>query len=381
MLGSKTDRAGSVSAHSDVMPDKDHVMRTSSLEISAVSIAYEGQWGVRNLSLHLNLGDFGCLLGPSGCGKTTTLRAIAGLESIARGEIRIEGECVSSVHRELAPERRKVGMVFQENTLFPHLDVRGNVAFGLRHLKAHNQTLRVDEMLHLLGLDGLANRYVHELSGSQRQRVAIARALVQRPHLVLFDEPFSSLDSDLRERIGQDVKRILKDLGITALLVTHDQNEAFALADQIGVMREGELLQWDSAYNIYHEPNDRFVARFVGQGTFLRGSQRQADTVATELGELKGDRAYRYPMNAQVDVLLRPDDIAIDPHSSHKVRVSAKSFKGANILYHLTLASGDQLLCMTPSHFDFAVNSEVGIKVVADHLVVFANDCEKATTQ
>ena len=342
------------------------------LEISNLCVDYEGLPAVRNLALHINPGDFGCLLGPSGCGKTTTLRAIAGLESIGPGEIRIDGECVSGPGCDVAPERRKVGMVFQDNTLFPHLDVRGNVAFGLRKLSRRQQQARVDEMLDLMSLGGLANRYVHELSGGQRQRVALARALVQRPRLVLLDEPFSSLDSDLRERIGREVRQVLRDLGITALLVTHDQNEAFVLADQIGVMHEGALMQWDTAYNIYHEPNNRFVAKFVGQGIFLRGHQGGPETVVTELGELQGNRAYPYPPDAQVDILLRPDDIVIDPLSSYQARVSSRAFMGANILYSLTLSSGNQVLSLAPSHIDYSVNDNVGIKVEADHLVVFA---------
>jgi iron(III) transport system ATP-binding protein len=347
-------------------------MSTPLLEISNLHVEYDGQQAVRDLALHLNRGDFGCLLGPSGCGKTTTLRAIAGLESIGPGEIRIGDSVVSTIDHDVAPELRKVGMVFQDNTLFPHLDVRGNVAFGLRTLSLHEQRGRVDEMLDLMGLGGLANRYVHELSGGQRQRVALARALAQRPRLVLLDEPFSHLDSDLRERIGHEVRQTLRELEMTALLVTHDQNEAFALADQIGVMHDGTLLQWDTAYNIYHEPNNRFVANFVGQGVFLRGQQDGPDTVITELGQLKGDRAYPFAKDSSVEVLLRPDDIAIDTSSNIQAQVSSRSFKGANILYTLTLSSGNHVLCLTPSHVDYRLGVSVGIKVVADHLVVFA---------
>ncbi len=356
----------------DAAATQAHIVNAPLLEIANLCVEYDDLPAVRNLALHMNPGDFGCLLGPSGCGKTTTLRAIAGLEPIGPGEIRIDNVCVAGPGCEIAPERRKVGMVFQDNTLFPHLDVRGNVAFGLRKLSSPQQQARVDEMIDLMSLGGLAKRYVHELSGGQRQRVALARALARHPRLVLMDEPFSSLDSDLRERLGREVRQVLRELGITALLVTHDQNEAFALADQIGVMNEGELLQWDTAYNIYHEPNNRFVAKFVGQGIFLRGQQGGPETVMTELGELQGNRAYPYPSNAPVDVLLRPDDIVIDPRSSYQARVSSRAFMGANILYSLTLSSGDQVLSLAPSHIDYAVDDTVGIKVEADHLVVFA---------
>jgi iron(III) transport system ATP-binding protein len=262
-------------------------------------------------------------------------------------------------------------MVFQDNTLFPHLSVDGNVAFGLRGMDRQRRRTRVDKMLDVVGLQGLGKRYPHELSGGQQQRVALARALAPSPAVVLLDEPFSSLDADLRERLAREVRQILKEQGMTALLVTHDQNEAFTLADSVGVMRDGMLLQWDTPYNLYHEPRERFIANFIGQGVFLRGTLISPDVVETELGPLRGDRAYNIGEGRPVDVLLRPDDIVPDPCSTIRATVRGRAFKGANILYTLVLPSGSTLLSLFPSHFNHAAGEQVGIRVAVDHLVVF----------
>ena len=344
------------------------------LQVSNILVAYDHTPVVHDLSLHLRKGEFGCLLGPSGCGKTTLLRAIAGFEPVANGRIEIDGACVSTAGSTVAPEQRRIGMVFQDNALFPHLNVEGNIDFGIRALRSGERRARVNEMLDMMGLQGLGGRYVHELSGGQQQRVALARALAPRPALMLLDEPFSSLDADLRRRLAREVRQILGELQITGLLVTHDQNEAFALADHVGVMRGGELLQWDSAYNLYHEPGDRFVANFVGQGVFLRGTLVDSDAVQTELGQLRGNRAYQLRAGQAVDVLLRPDDIVRDSNSEIRATVLGRAFKGADILYSLALASGTSILSLFPSHHYHAIGEQVGIRVAADHLVIFPAD-------
>jgi iron(III) transport system ATP-binding protein len=341
------------------------------LKVSDACVDYGGQAVVDGLSLHVNRGGLGCLLGPSGCGKTTTLRAIAGFEPLSAGSIDIDGTLMSSPSRTVAPERRRVGMVFQDLALFPHLSVEGNIGFGLRRMQPRDRASRIDEMLDVVGLQGLGRRYVHQLSGGQQQRVALARALAPQPAVVLLDEPFSSLDADLRERLAREVRQILRERSITALLVTHDRNEAFTLADHVGVMRDGRLLQWDTAYNLYHEPSDRFVANFIGQGVFLRGTLVSPETVDTELGLLRGDRAYGLGQGRPVDVLLRPDDIVPDPQSTIRATVHGRSFKGANILYSLTLPSGSSVLSLFPSHHNHEAGEAVGIRVQADHLVVF----------
>jgi iron(III) transport system ATP-binding protein len=319
----------------------------------------------------VNPGDIACLLGPSGCGKTTLLRTVAGFEPVLSGTIGVGGRPMSRVGDTVPPEQRGIGMVFQENALFPHLSVEGNIAFGLRGRTAAEQRAKVAELLGVVGLDGAGPRFVHELSGGQQQRVALARALAPSPEVVLLDEPFSSLDADLRERIGQEVCRILAERKVTTLLVTHDQDQAFALAHQIGVINEGRLLQWDTAYNLYHEPADRFIAHFIGQGVFLPGTLRTTDSVDTELGVIRGNRAYGWPIGSKVDVLLRPDDILPDPDSELFATVVARAFKGAEILYSLTLETGATVLSLFPSHLDHEEGARVGIRVAADHLVAF----------
>ncbi|MCY1412179.1 Spermidine/putrescine import ATP-binding protein PotA [compost metagenome] len=260
-------------------------------------------------------------------------------------------------------------MVFQDYALFPHLTVAENIAFGIRK---HPQPARVvDEMLELVKLNGLGKRYPHELSGGQQQRVALARALAPEPQLLLLDEPFSNLDVELRRRLSHEVRDILKSRGTSAILVTHDQEEAFAVSDHVGVFKEGRLEQWDTPYNLYHEPLTPFVASFIGQGYFIRGQLTSPESVQTELGELRGNRAYTWAQGSAVDVLLRPDDIVHAPDSSLKARIVGKSFLGAATLYRLQLSTGSQLEAIFPSHIDQVPGSEVGIAVAADHLVLF----------
>ena len=342
------------------------------LEVKNLSVGYHGKPVLESISFHVRPSGIACLLGPSGCGKTTLLRTVAGFEDVLAGDIRVGGRCISHVGATLAPEQRGIGMVFQENALFPHLSVEGNIAFGLRGKTNAERRAMVAELLEVVGLGDLSARFVHELSGGQQQRVALARALAPRPDVVLLDEPFSSLDADLRERIGQEVCRILAEREVTTLLVTHDQDQVFSLADQIGVINDGHLLQWDTAYNLYHEPADRFIADFIGQGVFLRGTLRTSDSVDTELGVIRGNRAYGWPIGSQVDVLLRPDDILPDPESNIHATVAARAFKGAEILYSLHLETGATVLSLFPSHLNLEQGARVGIRVAADHLVAFS---------
>jgi iron(III) transport system ATP-binding protein len=252
---------------------------------------------VSEVTLALRGGEIGVLIGPSGCGKTSLLRAVAGLERCASGRVSIAGQALSNpaagVH--VSAERRKIGMVFQDYALFPHLSVADNVAFGVSHLPPPSRKERVRQMLDLVGLGHASNRAPHQLSGGQQQRVALARALAPQPRLLLLDEPFSSLDADLRERLAEEVRRILRTCGATALLVTHDQLEAFAVGDVIGVMNQGRLEQWADAYTLYHRPASRFVAQFIGHGVF---------TPATYVMTPHGPR-LRTPLGDVVDDTLK----------------------------------------------------------------------------
>jgi iron(III) transport system ATP-binding protein len=348
------------------------------LEVESLHCDYGEQPVVRGLSLAVEEGHLACLLGPSGCGKTTVLRAIAGFEPVAQGEIRLAGAVVSRKGLTLPPERRRLGMVFQDYALFPHLTVAANVGFGIRSRSGRDRRRLIRELLAVVGLESLEGRYPHELSGGQQQRVALARALACQPAMVLLDEPFSSLDVDLRERVSAEVRDILKARGVTGILVTHDQHEAFALGDEVGVMRDGRLLQWDTAYNLYHKPADRFVADFIGQGVFLRGTQISEDAVDTDVGVLRGVCATRCEVGTPVDLLLRPDDVVPDPAAALRGTVTRKAFKGAEILYTLRTPTGSTVLSLFPSHRDHALGESVGIRVVADHLVVFPAGAARA---
>jgi iron(III) transport system ATP-binding protein len=341
------------------------------LEVDEIECRFDDRPIIRGLSMSVVRGSLVCLVGPSGCGKTTVLRAIAGFHPLAAGEIRINGRTVSRRGATVAPEKRRLGMVFQDYALFPHMTVAQNVAFGLRGVSASDRRAVIRRMLDRVGLARMDERYPHELSGGQQQRVALARALAPNPDLMLMDEPFSNLDIDLRERLSSEVRDILKEQGITGVLVTHDQHDAFALGDEVGVMNEGRILQWDTPYNLYHEPCCRFVADFIGQGVFLKGTLLAPDTVETEVGIVRGNHRYDWGKGASIDVLLRPDDVVPDPDSPLRAEVVQKAFKGAEILYTLRLAGGGKILSLFPSHFDHTIGERVGIRIEADHLVAF----------
>lgn len=347
------------------------------LEVVQLSLAYGRHTVVDGLSFSLDKGSIGCLLGPSGCGKTTVLRAIAGFERIGDGSIRIGNMAVSAKGLHLPPEHRRIGMVFQDYALFPHLTIRDNIAFGLHATDAHARHQRVDAMLALVGLGPQAQRYPHELSGGQQQRVALARALAPAPELLLLDEPFSNLDVELRERLSLEVRAILKETNTTAILVTHDQNEAFAVADVIGLMHDGALQQWDTPYNLYHRPSNRFVADFIGQGVLIPGRIIGDNQVRIALGTLRSDMPMDCgplgicPPGSDVDVLLRPDDVVHDDASDQTATVLNKAFRGADILYTLALDNGTKLLSLVPSHHNHALGERIGIRLNVDHVITF----------
>jgi iron(III) transport system ATP-binding protein len=348
------------------------------LDVRSVDHAYGASQVLRQFSLTLHRGDIACLLGPSGCGKTTALRCIAGFEPVSTGEIRLNGDLVSRPGFTLAPEKRHIGMVFQDYALFPHLTAGENIAFGLRGVSRQERATRVSELLATVGLAEVAHKYPHELSGGQQQRIALARALAPKPDLLLMDEPFCNLDVDLRERLSHEVRDILKAQNATAILVTHDQREAFALADDVGIMQGGVVVQWDSPYNLYHKPASRFVADFVGEGVLVPGRVLNPQQVEIELGVLTGDVPAECAIGCEqcgkgcsVDVLLRPDDIVHDDGSSVQAEVVQKAFRGAEILYTIRLPSGEQALSLVPSHHNHAIGEKIGIRIEADHVVAF----------
>ncbi len=348
------------------MPNTDNL-----LELNSITQRYGNTTVVKEMSLALQSGQIGCLLGPSGCGKTTALRCIAGFETVQSGEIRLAGNTIANGKYHLAAEKRHIGMVFQDYALFPHMTAAQNIAFGLQTQSKVEQQERVTEMLELIGLSGQGGLYPHELSGGQQQRIALARALAPRPKLLLLDEPFSNLDVTLRERLCLDVRDILKQEHATAIMVTHDQQEAFMIADVIGVMNEGKIQQWDSAYNLYHLPANRFVANFIGEGVFLPGKVLADEQVQIELGIIEGEFDSPCCADCGVDVLLRPDDVVHDDSSSLQAVVKAKAFRGAQILYTLQLPTGSELLSLVPSHHNHPIGEPIGIKLDTDHVITF----------
>ena len=357
------------------------------LQLEQISVRYrspsaEGGWrtAVGQVSLALGAGEIGVLVGPSGCGKTSLLRAVAGLEPLAGGRIRLGGDLVSDPEQGLhrPAEGRRVGMVFQDYALFPHLDVAANVAFGLHRLPRGERADRVAQMLALVGLPDLARQMPHQLSGGQQQRVALARALAPAPRLLLLDEAFSALDVELRERLAHEVRSILKASGTAALVVTHDQMEAFALADRLGVMHQGRLEQWDRPYDLYHRPATRFVADFIGHGVLAPAhivASPQGPQVHTPLGVLQDAAECPLPdayPGGECLVLLRADDIEHDDDSPVRARILRRDFRGADFLYTLSLPDGLEVLAQVPSHHDHAPGEWIGIRPRVDHVVTFA---------
>ena len=351
----------------------------AALQMAQVALAYPGQVApvVSDVSLQLAPGDIACLLGPSGCGKTTLLRAIAGFAPLQAGRIAIMGREVSGAGVHVPTEQRSIGMVFQDYALFPHLTVQGNVGFGLHGLAAKDAKARVQQMLQMVGLESLAQRYVHELSGGQQQRVALARALAPKPQLLLLDEPFSNLDVSLREHLAREVRALLKTTGTTAVLVTHDQQEAFAVADYVAVLAEGRVQQWGTPMALYHEPVNRLVANFLGEGAWIPMHHSASGELVTELGTFAAPAdADLADMNDAAqqpqELLVRPDDILHDDASPTKARVVSKVFRGANFLYTLALPSGQAVFSLVPSHHDHALGEYIGIRLELDHRVHFA---------
>ena len=372
-----------------------HIATDPYFSVQNLIVGYDDTIVVNGLSLMLEQGEIGCFLGYSGCGKTTALRAIAGLEQSRGGTIYLNNQCLTEKTARqsfaVAPAKRGMGMVFQDYALFGHLSVAKNIAFGLNKWSAADKKARVAEMLSLVELTEHADKRPNELSGGQQQRVALARALAPKPKLLLLDEPFSNLDVVLRESLAMNVRDILKRTNTTAILVTHDQNEAFALADKVGVMDKGRLVQWARPSELYHEPVSPFVAEFVGEGAMIDGIIKEGH-VETALGNIYRrmevyDKSgqpqyceYDYPNGTPIKVLVRPDDIIHDDDSTQTALVIGRVFRGANYLYRLQLDDGQTVLSLVASHHNHAIGSHIGILPLLEHVVVFDEKDINATT-
>jgi iron(III) transport system ATP-binding protein len=334
---------------------------------------------VDDVTLELRSGEFLGVLGPSGCGKTTLLRLVAGFERPDAGGIEIDGRVVAGPRRHVPPEGRRIGMVFQESALFPHLDVAGNIGFGLPR---RGRETRVAELVALVGLAGLQQRMPHELSGGQQQRVALARALAPDPALILFDEPFSSLDATLRAQLRGEVRDILRAAGATTLFVTHDQSEALEISDRVAVMRAGRIEQISTPDELYLRPVNRFVAGFVGEANLLPGEVRDGE-VQTLVGRFRAG-TDALADGARAEVLLRPEQLHMlpveklssPPRPEAVLTIVRRVFHGSEVHHVLRSASGLEIEAATASSATLAVGTEVIAHARAREVPVYPLDAE-----
>ncbi len=339
------------------------------LELDGVTREFGPETAVRDLSLSVREGELLTLLGPSGCGKTTTLRLIAGLDEPTAGTVTIGGETLAGDGQFVPPEDRDVGLVFQNFALFPHLDVAENIAFGLRGT-THGEE-RVDELLELVGLTDHRGKMPSQLSGGQQQRVALARSLAPEPDVLLLDEPFSNLDVRLRVEMREEVREILKEAGVTAVSVTHDQEEALSISDRVAIMNDGRIEQIGQPEVVFENPESRFVASFLGRASFLAGRVR-GDVVETQLGTLPTD-AINGPVDAydgaRIDVLVRPDDLAAVPtaEASADGHVVNRQYNGPAFIYRVALRNGEEVRCHHNHVETFEHGQPVSVDIMADH--------------
>ena len=341
------------------------------LELDGITRLFGQEAAVENLSLSVRDGELLTLLGPSGCGKTTTLRLIAGLDRPTSGTITIAGEEVASDTGFIAPEDRDVGLVFQNFALFPHLTVEENIGFGIDDWDADDRDARVADLLELVGLTEHSEKMPSQLSGGQQQRVALARSLAPEPDVLLLDEPFSNLDVRLRVEMREEVRRILKEAGVTAVSVTHDQEEALSISDRVAIVNDGQIEQIGRPEVVFENPESRFVASFLGRASFITGRVR-GDIVETPLGTLSTEQ-INGPLEAydgaQIDVLVRPDDLqatsaeesVADGHVVHR------QYNGPNFVYRVELESGGVVRCLHNHVETFEHGQPVAVEIVADH--------------
>ena len=341
------------------------------LKVDGLSLDYGEGSVLKNIHIELEKGQHACLIGPSGSGKSSLLRSIAGFETPLNGTIYLRDQLVYSREINVPPEERKVGMLFQDLALFPHLTVKENIAFGVLGRDKNAVSKIVDELLDLVGLSDFSARYSHQLSGGQQQRVALARALAPEPGLLLLDEPFSSLDNELRSELLKDIYQIFSEKEITTLMVTHDQVEAFSVADRLGVLIAGELAQWGSPFALYNEPVSKSVADFVGFSSYISATLVDSNTLHTALGTLHCAPVNNAKIGDTLKVLLRPETMGLNDKSPIKAKILKRLYRGADSLLTLSLNNGETFYINSVNRDDLSAGQVVGVEPLVKAVVAF----------
>lgn len=339
------------------------------LSIKNLTCQYDDQTVLESLSLEVEQGQIVCLLGASGCGKTTLLKAIAGLLPLSSGQMSLNCLTIDDGENWLPPEQRNIGMIFQDYALFPHLTVAENIAFGLKNETAQQKLLKVEEMLGLVHLKGYGDRYPHQLSGGQQQRVAIARSLAYKPDLLLLDEPFSNIDTQVRHELIREIRKIFKEQGVTAIFVTHSREEAFAFADKMAVMNHGVIEQYGTASELYYQPSSKFVADFLGGGSYLAAKRISDSEFETHLGVVEANAQQEIQVDAECALLLRPQHVQIEVDEESAVKVLEQHFMGDHCRYVIDV-NGDRLLATSTQALN--VGDSVAVKVETQGVLAFA---------
>ncbi|OLQ92780.1 ABC transporter [Vibrio ponticus] len=339
------------------------------LSINNLTCKYDQQTTIlKELSLQVEQGEIICLLGASGCGKTTLLKAIAGLLPLSSGSMTLNGMTIDDGENWMPPEQRNIGMIFQDYALFPHLTVEQNVAFGLRELSAAEQKAKVTEMLELVHLEQYGERYPHQLSGGQQQRVAIARSLAYKPDLLLLDEPFSNIDTQVRHELIGEIRKIFKQQGVTAIFVTHSREEAFAFADKMAVMNHGVIEQYGTASELYYQPSSKFVADFLGGGSYLSAKRISETEFDTELGVIEATAQQPIELDGVCELLLRPQHVQINAAEESGVKVTEQQFMGDHCRYVIS-ANGHKLFASSSEALE--IGQMVSVKVETQGVLAF----------
>ena len=327
-----------------------------------------------------NQGEIVSLLGPSGVGKTTILRTIAGLQRLSSGEIFLKNKLISSNKIHIEPEKRNIALSFQDNSLFPNYKVIDNINFGRKRSNGNGFNYKTDDIIKLLHIEAILEKFPHQISAGEAQRVSLARSLMSKPDLLLLDEPFSNIDQSLKEEIQVSVKKLLKKINLTTIIVTHDSYEAFSIADKCGIILNQELKQYDVPYNVHHEPNSIEIANFLNKGVFIDVKVLDSECAVHRLnhkvlGEIRGKLSNNFPSGSNVKLLLQPEDLIHDDQSKLKLEVVDRKFRGTNFIYTLKTKNGEHLPVFVHSHHihQHEKSEKFGIKtpIYIDHLVCF----------